>query len=398
MSAPFASPDVYAATRQTAARALLESTTLDGAVAEILRAHLERSGLAADALLDRRPRRQRAALPIDLGSDGLKRADVVEASRVGAIAEGAKNDPARAGLRTAGAGLDRGAGRGHCAPRQPGRTGGGGRPPVVVGLSHRRCRGRHRRDRALLVARPAARGRDAGLDGGDRPGDLRGVPADGGAGDARSRPWCGRATSSIWCSRPCPTASRCWTATGAIIYANDAAARATGFASGADMLHAIADEITQRFQFWDEAGHPLAPEALPGRHRAQGPAREAGWSATGLSTAMSKAMSTSTRSLGRAEAVPITDARGRVHRVLNINHDMTTQQRVETRERPADGRGAGGAPRARGSARDRARTICATRWASCSRRRRCCSRATCRPTSRSGRAARSRRSSAPATG
>ena len=50
-----------------------------------------------------------------------------------------------------------------------------------------------------------------------------------------------------------------------VIYANDAAARATGFASGADMLHATADAITQRFQLWDEDGHPLAPEELPSR-------------------------------------------------------------------------------------------------------------------------------------
>ena len=67
------------------------------------------------------------------------------------------------------------------------------------------------------------------------------------------------------------------------------------------------------------------------------------------------------------------------------------------RQRPPVRRGAGGAARARGSAGDRV-----ARPAQPAGRRarvdaRCCSRATCRPTSRSGRGVRSRRSSAPAT-
>ena len=90
--------DVHASIRRTAARALLESSTLNAAVAEILRA------ISTDldwplavcwiAGPDDRVLRCRSIW----ASDALKRADVVEASRVGVIVqaaqEGAQDDPA----------------------------------------------------------------------------------------------------------------------------------------------------------------------------------------------------------------------------------------------------------------------------------------------------------------
>ena len=75
--------DAYASTRQTAARALLESSTLDTAVAEILRA------VSTD--LDWPLALYWIAGPDDRGlgcrsiwaSEALKRTDVVEASQIG---------------------------------------------------------------------------------------------------------------------------------------------------------------------------------------------------------------------------------------------------------------------------------------------------------------------------
>ena len=79
MSAPFASPDVYAATRQTAARALLESTTLDGAVAEILRAISNDLDWPLTLYWIAGPDDNVLRCRSIWVSDGLKRADVVEA-------------------------------------------------------------------------------------------------------------------------------------------------------------------------------------------------------------------------------------------------------------------------------------------------------------------------------
>ena len=46
-------------------------------------------------------------------------------------------------------------------------------------------------------------------------------------------------------------------ATGALIYANDAAARMSGFVSGQEMQRASTEEIVGRFEIQDEDGRPL---------------------------------------------------------------------------------------------------------------------------------------------
>src|SRR4051812_38617566 len=86
--------DAYASTRQTASRALLENTTLDGAVAEILRAisnDLEWPlALYWIAGADRRGLRCGAIWV----SETLKHAEIVEASRLAVVSAGANEDPA----------------------------------------------------------------------------------------------------------------------------------------------------------------------------------------------------------------------------------------------------------------------------------------------------------------
>src|SRR5262245_37117997 len=59
-------------------------------------------------------------------------------------------------------------------------------------------------------------------------------------------------------------------ATGALVYANDAAARMSGFASGVDMRHASTEEIVARFEILDEQGDPLPVAELPGRRAFRG--------------------------------------------------------------------------------------------------------------------------------
>ena len=54
-------------------------------------------------------------------------------------------------------------------------------------------------------------------------------------------------------------------ATGSLIYANDAAAKVTGFASGQEMQRASTEEIVGRFEILDEEGRPLPVDELPGR-------------------------------------------------------------------------------------------------------------------------------------
>jgi PAS domain S-box-containing protein len=57
---------------------------------------------------------------------------------------------------------------------------------------------------------------------------------------------------------------------GRLVYANPAAARATGFATPIEMIETPAAEILKRFQVFDEAGEPLSPDSLPGRRALAG--------------------------------------------------------------------------------------------------------------------------------
>jgi PAS domain S-box-containing protein len=54
------------------------------------------------------------------------------------------------------------------------------------------------------------------------------------------------------------------------VYANERAARLTGYASVADFLAAPADEAVARFEIRDEEGHPVRREDLPGRRTLAG--------------------------------------------------------------------------------------------------------------------------------
>lgn len=57
---------------------------------------------------------------------------------------------------------------------------------------------------------------------------------------------------------------------GALVYANDAAARMTGFTSGAELLEATPGGIVERFEIFDEDGAALPVDRLPGRRALRG--------------------------------------------------------------------------------------------------------------------------------
>ena len=105
-------------------------------------------------------------------------------------------------------------------------------------------------------------------------------------------------------------------ATGALIYANDAAARMAGFASGQDMQRASAEEIVARFEIQDEDGQPLPVGELPGR-RAFGGEREP------EAVVRFRRRSGGGDRWALVRATPLFDARGEVRHVVNVFVDVT---------------------------------------------------------------------------
>jgi PAS domain S-box-containing protein len=320
MSTMSAGRDAYASTRQTAARALLESSTLDAAVAEILRAVSTDLEWPLALYWIARPDDRALRCRSIWASEELKRADVVEASRVGVVAEGAQDDPAghafesrepfwienlpaagmaagtRLGLAVA-AGLESLAAfpiadaRGAIGaielyslrkrPSEPAML------AMMAEIAHEICEVFRRAEAQATALEAVARSRDE-LD------QILTVLPDG---------------------------ITVFDAGGRMIYANDAAARATGFASGAEMLHASRDEIVQRFQFWDQNGRQLLSEELPAVHALHGRRSRKLVRYQSLDGLLER--------WATLEAVPIKDEHGRVRRVVQVIHDVTNQHRVE---------------------------------------------------------------------
>ena len=320
MSVTTDGPDVYAATRQTAARALLESTTLDGAIAEILRAISDGLDWPLTLYWIAAPDEHVLRCRSIWVSDGLKHADVVEASRVGVIAEEAKNDPAgRAYERGAPVWIeDLSDAPAPAAPRIGLAVSAGLRSVAAFPIAdHAGAIGAI--ELYSLHARPLE---DAMLSlmaeiGREICEVFRRTEAQATALETvvRSRDELDLVLAAI------PDGITVLDANARVIYANEAAARATGFASAAEMLQASAAAITARFELWDENGRTLPPEELPSRLALRGK----------RNTRLVRYRSHDGR-LDRwvvLEAVPLMHAHGRVERVLNVIHDVTNQRRVE---------------------------------------------------------------------
>ena len=105
-------------------------------------------------------------------------------------------------------------------------------------------------------------------------------------------------------------------ATGTLIYANDAAARMSGFASGQDMQQASTEEIVGRFEILDEDGRPLPVGELPGRRAFSGE-REA------EAVVRFRKRSGGGDRWALVRATPLFDRSGDVRHVVNVFVDVT---------------------------------------------------------------------------
>jgi len=312
--------DAYASIRQRAARALLESTTLDGAVAEILGTiSNELEWPLAIFWLVGADDRQLHCRSI-WAAETSKRADVVEASRIAIVSPDAEDDPVgRAYGRRQPVWIEHLAGAGAAAGTRVALA-------IDAGLES-------------LAAFPIAD--QAGAVGAIELYASRARPADDGMLALMAevgheicevfRRQEAQATALETVSRSrdeldlvlaaIPDGITVLDADGRIIYANDAAARASGFASAAEMLHASGDEIAQRFQMWGEDGQRLMPEDLPSSRARRGK-RES-------KLLRYRSHDGQLNGWVSLESVPITDDRGRVRRVVNVTHDVSKQRGVE---------------------------------------------------------------------
>jgi PAS domain S-box-containing protein len=315
-----ASRDVYASIRQTAARALLDGATLDAAVAEILRALSNELDWPLALYWISSPDDPALQCRSIWASDALKRADIVEASRVTVVSEHAHDDPARRAVDgresiwfddlssapAAGAArvrLARSAGL-TCLALFP--IGDGGGSVGAIELYAPRARPRDEAMIALMA--------EVGLEICEV---FRREQAQATALEAvsRSRDELEQVLATL------PDGITLFNGQGQIIYANDAAGRALGYASGAELMRAHRDDLVARFQMWDEAGQPVPNENRPSVEAFRG-------------RRVKKLLRyrTADGQVDRwalIEAVPLLDERRAVHRVVHIIHDMTNQHRIE---------------------------------------------------------------------
>jgi PAS domain S-box-containing protein len=109
-------------------------------------------------------------------------------------------------------------------------------------------------------------------------------------------------------------------ATGRLVFANDEAARMSGFASGAEMVAAGAAAVADRFEMRDEAGDPFPLEQLPNRIALRTGARS-----EGLLRVRRKDADDDRWVLLRS--TPVQGATGTASLVINVMQDVTEQRR-----------------------------------------------------------------------
>jgi PAS domain S-box-containing protein len=113
---------------------------------------------------------------------------------------------------------------------------------------------------------------------------------------------------------------------GALVYANDAAARLSGFATAAEMLATPPREIISRFEMLDAAGAPFPLAQLPGRLALQGqpgPEREIRF----------RTLPGGVERWSAVHATPIYDEQGAIVLAVNIFREITAQKREEQTQR-----------------------------------------------------------------
>lgn len=113
---------------------------------------------------------------------------------------------------------------------------------------------------------------------------------------------------------------------GRLIYANEGAVRALGFATTEELLATPSGEVASRFVIYDAAGELLPLERLPGRRAMAGEVEP------GL-TIRFRILATGEDRWSVVRAAPIRDATGKVRYAVNFWQDVTAQKHAELRDR-----------------------------------------------------------------
>jgi len=111
-------------------------------------------------------------------------------------------------------------------------------------------------------------------------------------------------------------------ADGRLVYANEAAARACGFETAAQLVTAGRADILARFELYDEAGEPFDSHQLPGASVLRGePASDR---VVGF-----RVLATGDTRWSIVSAVPLRDSEGRLEFAVNAFHDITARKQAE---------------------------------------------------------------------
>ena len=114
-----------------------------------------------------------------------------------------------------------------------------------------------------------------------------------------------------------------------LIFANDEAARLTGYATAADLL-AASDSVLTQFDMFDESGQPIAPEKLPGRRAMAGEERPEALVGFRVNSTLETHWSV-------VRGVALREPDGQVSSVISIFRDITDERWAqETRGYMAD--------------------------------------------------------------
>jgi PAS domain S-box-containing protein len=114
--------------------------------------------------------------------------------------------------------------------------------------------------------------------------------------------------------------------TGRLVYANEAAARLTGFRSTQELLDSAPTEIMRAFEVFDEEGRPVPVESLPGRRALAGEEPEE-------AVLRFRTLGVERDRWSVVRATPVRNEAGDVALAINIFDDITKQKRGELAER-----------------------------------------------------------------
>ena len=113
---------------------------------------------------------------------------------------------------------------------------------------------------------------------------------------------------------------------GRLIFANDTAARLTGFRSGADLVAAPVSEVMARFELLDSDGRPMPPDLLPGRRALAG-------EFPSETLVRFRIVETGEERWSLIHARPVLGEYGSVTQVINVFRDVSEQKRAERSRR-----------------------------------------------------------------